>query len=154
MNSSTSLDQDAVFGELPLSGMTSIPSVSPELAAGMQDEILSAGTELERLQKLLGDAVVQLQQRFGVAMDLQRGLPEGPGREALGSELHAALVALQFEDLASQLISHSRRRLASVADCLGNLAVADDEPGAEVNWVARACPVAQRAVDAGSVELF
>jgi len=143
-----------VFGELPLSGMTSIPSVSPELAAGMQDEILSAGTELERLQKLLGDAVVQLQQRFGVAMDLQRGLPEGPGREALGSELHAALVALQFEDLASQLISHSRRRLASVADCLGNLAVADDEPGAEVNWVARACPVAQRAVDAGSVELF
>ncbi|MFN5510969.1 MAG: hypothetical protein ACK44L_12290 [Burkholderiales bacterium] len=154
MNSSISLDQDAVFGELPLSGMTSIPSVSPELAAGMQDEILSAGTELERLQKLLGDAVVQLQQRFGVAMDLQRGLPEGPGREALGSELHAALVALQFEDLASQLISHSRRRLASVADCLGNLAVADDEPGAEVNWVARACPVAQRAVDAGSVELF
>jgi len=154
MNSSISLDQDAVFGELPLSGMTSTPSVSPELAAGMQDEILSAGTELERLQKLLGDAVVQLQQRFGVAMDLQRGLPEGPGREALGSELHAALVALQFEDLASQLISHSRRRLASVADCLGNLAVADDEPGAEVNWVARACPVAQRAVDAGSVELF
>ena len=154
MNSSISLDQDAVFGELLLPGMTSTPSVSPELAAGMQDEILSAGTELERLQKLLGDAVVQLQQRFGVAMDLQRGLPEGPGREALGSELHAALVALQFEDLASQLISHSRRRLASVADCLGNLAVADDEPGAEVNWVARACPVAQRAVDAGSVELF
>jgi len=154
MNSTTDLDPDAHFDALELAGPAPAASVSPELAAGMQDEILSAGTELERLQKLLGDAVVQLQSRFGVAMDLQRGLPEGPGREALGSELHAALVALQFEDLASQLISHSRRRLASVADCLGNLAVADDEPGAEVNWVARACPVAQRAVDAGSVELF
>jgi hypothetical protein len=129
-------------------------TVSPALAAGMQDEILSAGTELERLQKLLGDAVVQLQQRFGVAMDLQREMPASPGREAMGTELHAALVALQFEDLASQILSHSRRRLASVADCLGNLAVSDDEPGAEVSWVTRACPVNQRAVDAGSVELF
>jgi len=162
MNTSVPLDHDAAPGLLqgaepglllPAEGVAAA-AVSPQLAAGMQDEILSAGTELERLQKLLGDAVVQLQQRFGVAMDLQRGLPEGPGRDALGGELHAALVALQFEDLASQLISHSRRRLASVADCLGNLAVADDEPGAEVNWVARACPVAQRAVDAGSVELF
>ncbi|MFZ9408125.1 MAG: hypothetical protein ACO26U_13660 [Burkholderiaceae bacterium] len=133
---------------------TQAGTVSVELAAGMQDEILSAGTELERLQKLLGDAVVQLQQRFGVAMALQSDMPASAERDALGTELHAALVALQFEDLASQLIMHSRRRLASVADCLGNLVVADDEPGAEVTWVARACPVNQRAVDAGSVELF
>ena len=78
----------------------------------------------------------------------------GAQRDALAGELSAALVALQFEDLATQLIQHSRRRLSSVADCLGNLALADDDPGAEVQWVARACPVAQRAVDAGSVELF
>lgn len=130
------------------------PVVSPELAASLQDEILSAGTELERLQRLLGDAVDQLQQRFGGAMALQSSLPAGAQRDALAGELSAALVALQFEDLATQLIQHSRRRLSSVADCLGNLALADDDPGAEVQWVARACPVAQRAVDAGSVELF
>jgi hypothetical protein len=56
--------------------------------------------------------------------------------------------------MASQLISHSRRRLSSVADCLGNLAVGGEEEGCEVEWVKRACPVAQRAVDAGSIELF
>ena len=129
-------------------------AVSPALAASLQDEILSAGTELERLQRLLSDAVGQLQQRFGEAMAQQRALPASPQGDALASELTAALVALQFEDLATQLIQHSRRRLTSVADCLGSLALADDESGAEVQWVVRACPVAQRAVDAGSVELF
>jgi hypothetical protein len=49
---------------------------------------------------------------------------------------------------------HARRRLATVADCLGNLAVGEEEEGCELQWVSRACPVAQRAVDAGSVELF
>lgn len=131
-----------------------IDAFSPELAASLQDEILSAGTEMERLQRLLGDAVWQLQQRFGLAIALQSALPESPERDALAQELTAALVALQFEDMATQLIQHARRRLTSVVDCLGNLVLADEGAGAEVQWVARACPVAQRAVDAGSVELF
>jgi hypothetical protein len=126
------------------------------LAAEMQDELLSAGTELERLERLLADAVDQLLERFGTAHALcvdARGL-SGPQRDGLDAELRGAMTALQFQDMASQLIVHARRRLSTVADCLGNLATGSEEEGCEVQWVSRACPVAQRAVDAGSVELF
>ena len=126
------------------------PALTARLAADMQDEVLAAGTELERLERLLSDAAEQLLARFGRAQAMCAG---DATRTALAAELRSAMTALQFQDLASQLISHSRRRLVSVADCLGNLALADEE-GVEVNWVGRPSPVAQRAVDAGSVELF
>jgi hypothetical protein len=129
-------------------------AMTPHVAAQMQDELLSAQTELDRLQRLLGDAVAQLQHRFTQAMDAQAQLPASTARAELSTAVSGAMVALQFEDLASQLITHSRRRLSSVADCLGNLAMGDDDAGCDVQWVARACPVDQRAVDAGSVELF
>jgi len=130
--------------------------VSARLAAEMQDELLAAGTELERLERLLSDAVDQLLDRFARAHTLSGdpGLTGGPGSAELAAELRGAMTALQFQDMASQLISHARRRLSSVADCLGNLAVGGEEEGCEVDWVKRACPVAQRAVDAGSIELF
>ena len=126
--------------------------VDARLAADMQDELLAAGTEMERLERLLSDAVDQLLDRFGRAHALTANL-EGTAAAGLADELRAAMTALQFQDMASQLIVHARRRLASVADCLGNVAVGGED-GAEVQWVGRACPVAQRAVDAGSVELF
>jgi hypothetical protein len=119
----------------------------------MQDELLGAATELERLERLLSDAVDQLLDRFGRAHALCADISD-PRQPALAGELRAAMTALQFQDMASQLIAHSRRRLASVADCLGNAAIGGEEEGCEVQWVSRACPVAQRAVDAGSVELF
>lgn len=128
--------------------------VAPHLAADMQDELLTAATELDRLQRLLADAVVQLHERFALALAGQSRLPPSPEGEMVRAELSSAVVALQFEDLASQLISHARRRLGSVSDCLGNLAMADEETDCPVQWVERPCPVAQHAVDAGSVELF
>jgi hypothetical protein len=127
-------------------------AVPARLAAEMQDELLAAGTELERLERLLSDAVDQLLERFGRAHALCADVPD-PRQPALAAELRAAMTALQFQDMSSQLISHARRRLASVADCLGNVALGGEE-GAQVQWVGRPCPVAQRAVDAGSVELF
>jgi len=128
------------------------PLVPARLAAEMQDELLAAGTELERLERLLSDAVDQLLERFAQAHALSGQLDIADG--ALAAELRGAMTALQFQDMASQLICHSRRRLTSVADCLGNLAVGGEEEGQAVAWVERACPVAQRAVDAGSIELF
>jgi hypothetical protein len=130
--------------------------VPARLAAEMQDELLSAGTELERLERLLTDAVDQLLGRFGSAHALCRGASDltTEQRAALVEELRGAMTAMQFQDMASQLITHARRRLTSVADCLGNVAGGSEEEGCEVEWVRRACPVAQRAVDAGSVELF
>ena len=130
--------------------LRSEPATAARLAADMQDEVLAAGTELERLERLLSDAAEQLLARFGRAHALCGG---DAAQGALAAELRSAMTALQFQDLASQLISHARQRLVSVADCLGNVALGGEE-GVEVRWVGRPSPVAQRAVDAGSVELF
>jgi molecular chaperone DnaK (HSP70) len=132
-------------------GLVTVP---PSLVADLQDELMTAGTELERLQRLLIDAVTQLSAHFSNAVNSQIDLPPSQERDALLTDMRRAMTALQFEDMASQLITHSRRRLSSVAECLGNLALSGDEEGREVEWVVRPCPVAQRVVDAGSVELF
>ena len=131
-------------------------------AADLQDNLMTASNDLERLQRLLSDASEALLGHFyGASGQLNHLLhamakhPELNTRELHDAMQHmaGAITAMQFQDMASQLISHSRRRVASVADCLGNVAVGGED-GAEVQWVGRACPVAQRAVDAGSIELF
>lgn len=132
-------------------GLVTVPL---SLVADLQDELMTAGTELDRLQRLLIDAVTQLSAHFSNAVNSQVDLTPSQEREALLTDMRRAMTALQFEDMASQLITHSRRRLSSVAECLGNLALSGDEEGSEVEWVVRPCPVAQRVVDAGSVELF
>ena len=132
-------------------GLVTVPR---SLVADLQDELMTAGTELDRLQRLLMDAVTQLSAHFSHAVSSQVDMPPSRERDALLSEMRRAMTALQFEDMASQLITHSRLRLSSVAECLGNLALSGDEEGRDVEWVVRPCPVAQRAVDAGSVELF
>ena len=73
-------------------------------------------------------------------------------RRALGG----AVIALQFQDMASQLIAHTDRRLKSCADRLARDALADDDDGAPLTMPAplRPNPVTQDEVDAGSIELF
>jgi hypothetical protein len=70
--------------------------------------------------------------------------------------LSGAVVALQFQDMAAQLISHTDRRLRSCADRLARDALADDEDGTAVTLPAplRPNPVTQDEIDAGSIELF
>jgi CheY-like chemotaxis protein len=80
----------------------------------LQDQLLSASTDLERLTTLLGDAAEQLLSGFGSAhahldAHLQRegmgAQADGDGVLALASirdELQGAAMALQFQDMASQ----------------------------------------------------
>ncbi|MGD9835735.1 MAG: hypothetical protein AB7U92_23540, partial [Piscinibacter sp.] len=67
-----------------------------------------------------------------------------------------AITAMQFQDMASQLIHHTNTRLRSCADRLAAEAMGDDEDGAAVIESAplRPNPVTQDEMDAGSVELF
>jgi hypothetical protein len=132
-------------------GLTTVPT---RLVVDLQDELMTAGTELDRLQRLLMDAVTQLSAHFSDAVSSQADMPPSQERDVLLTGMRRAMTALQFEDMASQLITHSRRRLSSVTECLGNLASSGEEEACEVQWVVRPCPVAQRVVDAGSVELF
>jgi hypothetical protein len=67
-----------------------------------------------------------------------------------------AITAMQFQDMASQLIQHTSTRLRSCADRLAQESMGDDEDGFAVVEQAplRPNPVTQDEMDAGSVELF
>ncbi|MFZ2650390.1 MAG: hypothetical protein WA210_09815 [Burkholderiaceae bacterium] len=128
-------------------------------AAELQDDLLSATNDLDRLQTLLGDAYASLQHSFmGVWQDLD-GVATAPQPAALASarkHLRSAVTALQFQDMASQLVEHLRRRLRHCADRLACDAMADDEDGvgAVAEAPLRPNPVTQAEMDTGFIELF
>lgn len=134
-------------------------------ATELQDHLLVAHNDLERLQRLLDDAAQALMRHFTYAaahMDaavvhLHGGAHgEPPTIQEARQTLASAITALQFQDLATQLIAHTSRRLRSCADRLARDALGDDEDGAAVVDEAplRPNPVTQDEMDAGSIELF
>jgi hypothetical protein len=133
-------------------------------AADLQDHLLVASNDLERLQRLLDDASQALMVHFTVARQHIDGALLGPGRNTADAApmhdalqtLASAITALQFQDMASQLIAHTTSRLRSCADRLANDALADDDEGPAVIEQAplRPNPVTQDEMEAGSVELF
>ncbi len=132
-----------------------LPGALPlPVAAGLQDDLLAAGHDLERLQRLLADACTTLMANFCAADAHLAGL--APAQAApLRADLHAAVVALQFQDMASQLIAHTTTRLRACADRIAAEALGDED--GEPVLVApplRPNPVTQDEMDAGSVELF
>ncbi len=133
-------------------------------AADLQDHLMMATNDLDRLQTLLEHACDVLAQSFYGASEQVRGLMDGPGSAPghagaypqLMEQLCGAVTALQFQDMASQLINHTSRRLRSCADQIARVAMGDDDDGEAVVQEApvRPNPVTQDEMDAGSVELF
>ena len=133
------------------------------MAADLQDHMMMASCDLDRLQDLLAHACDVLLESFHGAV-AQLGAQCAPGvtgghPAALGSvqeQLGSAITALQFQDMASQLIEHTRLRLRSCADRLASECFAgdDDDEAVVVPEPLRPNPVAQAQVDGGSVELF
>jgi hypothetical protein len=136
-------------------------------AADLQDHLMVASNDLERLQRLLDDASETLSGHFyGATHQLNHLLreaatvdePTGDGamHEAM-QNLTGAITALQFHDMATQLICHTQRRLRGCADRIARDAMGDDgdEGAAVVEDVPnRPNPVTQDEMDAGSVDLF
>jgi hypothetical protein len=141
-------------------------SAMPLLAAAdLQDHLLVASNDLERLQRLLGDASDALMGHFyGATTELKTLLHRVAAHPEINTpELHSAMqhmagaiTAMQFQDMASQLVDHTNRRLRNCADRLARDAFADDEDGPSVVEDAplRPNPVTQDEMDAGSVDLF
>jgi hypothetical protein len=137
------------------------PAVPLLWAADLQDHLMTAGHDLDRLQRLLAESCDALLARFHAAvarLDALAGAPSAHA-EALGGlrqELAAAVTALQFQDMASQLIAHTHQRLRNCADQLARDAFGPDADGEAVVAAAplRPNPVTQDEMDAGSVELF
>jgi hypothetical protein len=148
----------------------SVAAATPEgavptlLAADLQDHLMTASNDLDRLQRLLTDASTTLLQHFHglseqiarLRQQFERGLTDAAALEQARSALSGAVVALQFQDMASQLIAHTDQRLRSCADRLARDALADDEDGEGLTLPAplRPNPVTQDELDAGSIELF
>jgi hypothetical protein len=135
------------------------------VAAEMQDNLLTASNDLDRLQRLLSDASESLLMHFYAAsQQLGSLLHQGAAYPNLDtSALHdamqnmaGAVTALQFQDMASQLIHHTNRRLRNCVDQLAREAMGPDPEGDAVVELApqRPNPVTQDEMDAGSVELF
>lgn len=136
-----------------------MPHVTPQApampllaAADLQDTLMVASNDLERLQRLLDDASQSLMVHFAQANDdLQSG-----ALTRAGQHIGGAITALQFQDMASQLITHTSRRLRNCADRIARDVMGDDEDGCAVVEEAplRPNPVTQDEMDAGSIELF
>lgn len=134
-------------------------------AAELQDHLMVASNDMDRLQGLLGDACNALMEHFygatGELKALLHRAAEHPEIEA--PELHramqhmaGAITAMQFQDMASQLVDHTTRRLRNCADRIARDTMGDDEDGTAMVAEAplRPNPVTQDEMDAGSVELF
>ena len=142
---------------------TSVPM--PLLAAvDLQDNLMTATHDLDRLQALLAHACDELLNGFHGAtgeiqelVDAARDTPSPELFDSVMQHLGGAITALQFQDMASQLIAHTHCRLRHCADRLARETMGgDDEDGAAVvvEPPLRPNPVTQDEMDAGSVELF
>ena len=130
-------------------------------AADLQDHLMTATNDLDRLQTLLSDACDTLQTGFfGAAAqlhDLRSTAAVDPATlERASAHLGTAVTALQFQDMASQLINHTRGRLRNCADRLARDTFAGDDDGEAAVEEAplRPNPVTQAEMDTGFIELF
>ena len=141
-------------------------------AADLQDNLMTASNDLERLHRPLAFGAIRradasealLGHFYGASGQLNHLLhamakhPELNTRELHDAMQHmaGAITAMQFQDMASQLIHHTNSRLRNCADRLAAETMGDDEDGEAVVESAplRPNPVTQDEMDAGSVELF
>lgn len=134
--------------------------LNPPLVAELQDQLLTAATDLDRLGGLLDHAAERLMGSFLSARDRLAAPGSHPcsasadSLDGLRRDLDEAITAMQFPDMAGQVITHAVRRIQGVADALAAEVGDPGEDAAAPVLIQRSCPVAQREMDAGSVELF
>jgi hypothetical protein len=126
-------------------------------SAELQDDLLVVLNDLERLQGLLDDSHAALQGGFFGLVD---SMPPGHA-DGADTQRHVAnaVKALQFQDMATQLIAHTAARLRHRADRLALAAFVGDGDGADEEPLIaplpqRPNPVTQAEMDTGFVELF
>lgn len=137
------------------------PSVALPLnmVADIQDALLMAMTDLQRLEGLLDHATGNLMERFSTANHALAHLAinDDPAIASIRQSLHQAVTELQFHDMATQLIVHTGKVLQGCAWKLAEEAMEpeDDEVPLCIDPTPdRPSPVTQNEMDAGSIDLF
>ncbi|MDE2418991.1 MAG: hypothetical protein KGN32_14410 [Burkholderiales bacterium] len=129
------------------------------LVAEVQDSLLVVVHDLTRLDSLLAHAMENLMERFTSASAslADPGHISSVELDNVRSTLRAAVTELQFQDMASQLITHTSKILQGCAYRLASESMGSED-GEAVPFVEevpeRPNPVTQDEMDAGSVELF
>jgi len=140
---------------------TGAPSVQMPvmLVAEVQDSLLVVVHDLNRLDGLLAHTMENLMERF-TAASANLASPDLLGSKELDivrATLRAAVTELQFQDMASQLITHTSKILQGCAYRLASESMGNED-GEAVPFVEevpeRPNPVTQDEMDAGSIELF
>lgn len=129
------------------------------LVAEVQDSLLVVVHDLARLDGLLAHTMENLMERFtSASADLAApALATSQELDGVRAALRAAVTELQFQDMASQLITHTSKILQGCAYRLASESMGPED-GEAVPFVEevpeRPNPVTQDEMDAGSVELF
>ncbi len=128
-------------------------------ATELQDHLLTTFNDLERLQRLLDgmcDSLLVHFSRVNERIGSLQGVADTDLLDSIHQELAGAITGLQFQDMGTQLIAHTLKRLRNCADRLAAGALGDDEDavGLVEEAPTRPNPVTQDEMDAGSVELF
>lgn len=129
------------------------------LVAEVQDSLLVVVHDLNRLDSLLAHTMENLMERFTAASAslADPALANLEQLELVRKTLSAAVTELQFQDMASQLITHTSKILQGCAYRLAaeSMGTEDGEAVPFVEQVPeRPNPVTQDEMDAGSIELF
>lgn len=126
----------------------------------------SARQDLDRLRGLIDDAAARLLTSFGAIEAFSRSrreaAPEGVDVSAqdIDRAVNGVVSAMQFQDMATQLVGHAAQRIAlleRISESLGRLPeVSVEELTAAVaaTTCGRRSPVEQACMTGGSVELF
>lgn len=129
------------------------------LVADLQDSLLVVVHDLNRLDGLLVHAMERLMERFTSASAnlADPALVASKELDLARNALRAAVTELQFQDMASQLITHTSKILQGCAYRLASESMGQED-GEAVPFVQevpeRPNPVTQDEMDAGSIELF
>lgn len=129
------------------------------LVAELQDSLLVVVHDLNRLDGLLAHTMENLLERFTSANAnlADPALLASKELDAVRSSLRAAVTELQFQDMASQLITHTSKILQGCAYRLAAESMGLDD-GEAIPFVEevpeRPNPVTQDEMQAGSIELF
>jgi len=126
-----------------------------EWADACHAQLDEADRDMVRLETLISQASDTLMESFRHIEERWRTAPE-EGPAAVNEAVNRAVSALQFQDLATQLVGHARKRIAVADQGLKKLVVLPSV-GAGADWGTPpqlAAPVGHANLDIGTVELF